>query len=465
MRNRFIVVLLLATGTVGMADSTSNSCVVTEGAWKGLVDAGFTSSSGHIERGLEFAKRRAKDEALAEFSKAIAVDSNNAQAYLLRGGILLGRGDSMGSLLDFDMAVKLSPTNARAYAARAASRMMSLANADAMPDLRRAIELDPSNTINYFSYADCCLALSLTNEAIKTYDAVVEMNPEKSFVFWKRGQFRERVGSNALAIEDYMTAQRLDVSNRVPSIYLERLYARLGSTDSVFAAGGQAHLGANDKGHAYQRGASEVKAQESDRVRSSTARTTLDLRSTPVTDALSFLASCRRLDVIYEDSALQTNRVTVDISATNVEVQVVLDWMLTVMDASASYEPGKVHIRRGGAPSLQVEKALPRAWGDTICTIDLWVVVEARDLLRILFSRPRVDNVIMFSRADRLSTKFKMPLRGRRNGDILAEVCKTAGLRCSMRGECVWVSDDDEPMRAGLRTKLDSTPPSRQMDK
>jgi len=59
---------------------------------------------------------------IAEFSKAIKLDSTSAKVYAGRGAIKYATGDNKGAITDLTKAIELDPKSTTAYSARATAK-------------------------------------------------------------------------------------------------------------------------------------------------------------------------------------------------------------------------------------------------------------------------------------------------------------------------------------------------------
>ena len=91
-------------------------------------------------------------EAVADYTKAIEIDSSCVDAYLKRGILkykILKQYEE--SLTDFDSVVELNPRCSAAYLHRGIVKCHLLKFSDALPDFNKAIELDPNEERAYFN--------------------------------------------------------------------------------------------------------------------------------------------------------------------------------------------------------------------------------------------------------------------------------------------------------------------------
>jgi tetratricopeptide (TPR) repeat protein len=73
-----------------------------------------TLSLLYTNRGVEFAKMKNYDKAIADHDKAIKIDPKNALAYNNRGNAYAAKQDYVHAIADYDMAVKLNAKFAEA---------------------------------------------------------------------------------------------------------------------------------------------------------------------------------------------------------------------------------------------------------------------------------------------------------------------------------------------------------------
>ena len=83
--------------------------------------------------------------AIAIYSQAIDLDSENATAFHQRGWARAHLGDIQGEIEDWSMAIELDPSFDRAWADRAVARTAAQDLSGALADAERAVELNPKH--------------------------------------------------------------------------------------------------------------------------------------------------------------------------------------------------------------------------------------------------------------------------------------------------------------------------------
>lgn len=132
-------------------------------------------SVAFLNRGRIKLKKDMNEEAFADFSKVIEIDSLNADARYFRGMMSLYGGDRKTAEADFNIIKELQPERVRTNAALAALYSMTGRDREAIKYFERLIEKEP--TPEYFaSLAGCYLAIEelsdaarVINEGLKLY--------------------------------------------------------------------------------------------------------------------------------------------------------------------------------------------------------------------------------------------------------------------------------------------------------
>ena len=93
---------------MGMTVSACDN--VSEESKNSLMSTGVKIGSGAV------------DGSIAEFSKAIKLDSTSAKVYVGRAAVKYAAGDNKGAMTDLTKAIELNPQSATAYSARATAK-------------------------------------------------------------------------------------------------------------------------------------------------------------------------------------------------------------------------------------------------------------------------------------------------------------------------------------------------------
>ena len=205
-------------------------------------------------QGPSLGKAEALDRAIADFTRALSMDPNNAQIYLERGQILIEKQDYDRAILDFnqsiqlnpsywaynnrglaynnkgqyntaipdfDQALKIYPSGAVAYLNRGNSYLDSNNPDRAIADYNMAIQLDPNYMLAYHNRALAYLRKNDYDNAIAGFTRSLQMDPNFLDAYNNRGYSYYRKGDYDAAIADFETLLRIDPNHSYARVNLD----------------------------------------------------------------------------------------------------------------------------------------------------------------------------------------------------------------------------------------------------
>ena len=128
-----------------------------------------------IQSGLEKQKNKDLSGAIADFTKAIALEPKNFHAYLDRGNAYFKLQDLKSALADYDKAISLHPRDVNAYLNRALAKYQ----------------------LNDF------------NGAIIDYNTIITINPKLGIAYLGRGNATDELKDRTGACSDWHKASQL----------------------------------------------------------------------------------------------------------------------------------------------------------------------------------------------------------------------------------------------------------------
>ena len=164
----------------------------------------------HIRRGNRHYHAGEYEDAVAEYTQAIALDSNIAGAYNNRGIAYRNLGKYAEAIADYDQAITLDPQDAVAYYNRGIAYVDWGKYAEAVADFTQAITLDPKNAVSYYNRGNAYADLGKYAEAIADYTQAIALDPKDAGAYNNRGNAYADLGKYAEAIADYDQAIALD---------------------------------------------------------------------------------------------------------------------------------------------------------------------------------------------------------------------------------------------------------------
>lgn len=128
-------------------------------------EAALTTARAYIQRGDASAGDQTYECAIRDYTRAIALQPDNAEAYNNRGYARYWSGQAALAIADYDHAIALRPAYAYAYNNRGAANMASGQSARAIADFDRAIELQPDLAQAYTNRGNAYLRLGRLEQA------------------------------------------------------------------------------------------------------------------------------------------------------------------------------------------------------------------------------------------------------------------------------------------------------------
>lgn len=159
-------------------------------------------AGNHFLSGSEMSTNQNFEEAIVEYTKVIALQPDNLDAYHNRGIAKANLKDYNGAILDFTNTIKINPNHDLAYYNRGNAKDDLKDFKDAITDYNKAIKLNPNNS-NYFNNRGIAKGhLSDFNGAIADYSKAVDLNPQDPTVYYNRGLAKLKIGQKDSGCKD-----------------------------------------------------------------------------------------------------------------------------------------------------------------------------------------------------------------------------------------------------------------------
>ncbi len=207
------------TGDLSGADSTFTSLL--------SFYPGF--DSGYLGRARLHLERADTAAAVADIDKALSINKNAVNAYIMRADIAINRdSDFERAAADMDEAIRLQPRQPGLYVNRAYLRYKLDDFFGAMADFDYAIQLDPINEAAIFNRALLEMETSANDKALVDLDRLVELDPNNTRAYYNRSIVNHAKGRNRQAVADI--SKVIDEVPDLPDPYFLRseLYRALG---------------------------------------------------------------------------------------------------------------------------------------------------------------------------------------------------------------------------------------------
>jgi tetratricopeptide (TPR) repeat protein len=148
--------------------------------------------------------------AAAQFTAAIGILPQYADAYLGRGKARQAAGQSDAAIADFGRAIAIDPTLEAAYTARGTLGRLGGDIGQALADFNQSIRLHPTADA-YYQRGLTYQILSQPARAADDYTLALEHDPNAPHIYRARAKAKRDLGDVAGAQTDQETAERLEL--------------------------------------------------------------------------------------------------------------------------------------------------------------------------------------------------------------------------------------------------------------
>jgi serine/threonine protein kinase len=169
-----------------------------------------TRSMALYHQGLSKSDKGDKSGAVEDFSQAIAINSQNAEAFYQRANVRFYSGDFNGAIADSTQAIQINPNYGVAYTRRCAAYINKSEHQKAEDDCTQALRLNSNDTDAYLNRGAARINLGKTQEAIEDLTQLLKLNPNDTKAYLNRGVAHDQLQNYQAAIEDFNQALRLN---------------------------------------------------------------------------------------------------------------------------------------------------------------------------------------------------------------------------------------------------------------
>ena len=167
----------------------------------------------HFRRGNRHYHAGEYEDAVAEYTQAIALDSNIAAAYYNRGVAYIKLGKYAEAVGDLTQAIALDPQDAVAYNNRGIAYRNLGKYAEAIADYTQAIALDPKYAVSYNNRGVAHNYLKQYPAAVEDFTKAIELAPTTAAYYINRAEAYRALGLKNKAKADEKRAKKLGGQN------------------------------------------------------------------------------------------------------------------------------------------------------------------------------------------------------------------------------------------------------------
>jgi tetratricopeptide (TPR) repeat protein len=168
-----------------------------------------TTTTNNNQKEVNKNELKDKQKAIDDYTQAIKINPNYADAYYNRGVVRDDLGDKQGAIDDYTLAIKINPNFAQAYYNRGVVRDDLGDKQGAIDDFTQAIKFNPNYANAYYNRGVVRNELGDKQGAIDDYNQAIKINPKDADAYNNRGVVRYELGDKQGTIDDFQQAAKL----------------------------------------------------------------------------------------------------------------------------------------------------------------------------------------------------------------------------------------------------------------
>ncbi|OKH34171.1 hypothetical protein NIES2101_39405 [Calothrix sp. HK-06] len=161
-------------------------------------------------RGIVYAYQEKSDLAIADFTKAIQINPQDAQAYYNRGLVYDDQKKSDLAIADFTKAIQINPQYVQAYNYRGVVYDDQKKSDLAIADFTKAIQINPQYAKAYYNRGNVYAYQKKSDLAIADYTKAIQINPQYADAYYNQGVvYYNEMGDKQSARKNFRKAAQL----------------------------------------------------------------------------------------------------------------------------------------------------------------------------------------------------------------------------------------------------------------
>ncbi len=228
-RGREYLDMVIAKGVVKERRAAENAL----NDFSKAIDLDSRFNKSFTNRGLLFMEYGETTLAEADLNRSIEINDRQMAAHNARGLLYQRTGRPLKALAGFTRAIELEPRTPGPYSNRGQLYKELGENEKAMSDFNAAIPLDRRNTPPLINRGILFFETGRYNEAIKDFTDVITLEPANAIAYNNRGGVLLSTGRSREAIGDLVKALELDKTLTDAYLNLSLSYKNLGDTEKA----------------------------------------------------------------------------------------------------------------------------------------------------------------------------------------------------------------------------------------
>lgn len=182
------------------------------------LEANPNASVAYFLRGNYYKDKNEINKAIEDYSSAIKIDAQYAEALNNRGSLFGVSGQYAQSINDLNQAIKYDPKIPDGYFNRAIARDALRDYQGAVNDFKKAIELTPNDYLIYFLRANSLSSLKQYEKALNDYNVSINLHSGFPDAYVNRGLMKYNLSDSRGACRDWNIAAEMGSNSAMKMI-------------------------------------------------------------------------------------------------------------------------------------------------------------------------------------------------------------------------------------------------------
>ncbi|MFH1228544.1 MAG: tetratricopeptide repeat protein [Planctomycetota bacterium] len=190
-------------------------------------------AEAYANRGNSYKDKNQLDKAMADFDEAIRVSPKFAAAYVCRGIAYVETNQLDKAIKDYTEAINLDPNNIRALNNRGTVYNKTDEFDKAIIDFNEALRINPNCAEAYINRGIAYENKDLLDQALADYNQAISLNPKFIEAYWNRANVHRKKGDLDRVVSDYTEAINLNPNDVLAYNWRGKAYSEKGELDKA----------------------------------------------------------------------------------------------------------------------------------------------------------------------------------------------------------------------------------------
>jgi len=212
---RYLEVLKKALESLKSGDLSKikllSSFIAKSGQFEPIQNIEFIKAEELLKNAVSLISLKRYKDALNCIDQSLSLQPNYAEAYNLKGRILMQNGQEIEALEFLDRAIELKPDYKESYLDKGSVFFSLKSYRDAAEQYQKAIELDPLYAEGYFNLGSCYMMLGeMVDAATEAFSKAIKLQPDYAAAYYNRSCAYISAKNTNACLEDLEKTIKID---------------------------------------------------------------------------------------------------------------------------------------------------------------------------------------------------------------------------------------------------------------